>query len=138
MQETMGSKEAQERLDEFMGGLFYEFYEFFCWGYDAYQGNAHSWEAGRKHGYWLTTLERYDRVHTEMQKVRKAAEALDFVEEVEVYDYEPEEAALYAEEKFKGEQWVFSFVPEITLVQITISSIILDSIGTTLPYAMSA
>ena len=113
MPETMGSKEAQERLDALFEPVFDDFYIYFTWGYEVYQGNAHSWEAVCKHGYWLTTLEEYDRVQAEMQRVKKAPEALDFVEEVEATSYEPEKAELYAEEKFKGEQWVFSFVPAI-------------------------
>ena len=95
MQETRGSTEAQERLESFFETVFSHFYIYFTWGYEFWQMDAHSWDAGCKYGYRLPIPEEYDRVHAAMSKVKEAVEALDFVGGVDVDDYEPDEAEDY-------------------------------------------
>ena len=79
MREQMGSKAAQERLDEVISSTFPDLPEAFEWGYGFYQGDAHSWDRGCKYGWWLVIPEHYDSCYAEMRKVQKAVEALDFV-----------------------------------------------------------
>ncbi len=112
-EESLGSKEAQEQIDEVASEVYDDLYMYFSWGYEFAQPDAHSWRAGVKYGYWLASLEDYRQVFSEMQRVRKALESLEIVELVDIEDYEPEEAVPMSGLPMRGEQWSISFKPRI-------------------------
>ncbi|MCH8055554.1 MAG: hypothetical protein IH857_05305 [Deltaproteobacteria bacterium] len=112
-EESLGSKEAQEKIDEVAGMVYEDFHAYFDWGYEFGQLDAHSWEAGVKCGYWLAPLKEYRHVSSEMQRVRKALESLEIVDSVDIEDYEPEEAVSLSGLPMRGEQWAISFKPDI-------------------------
>ncbi len=112
-EESLGSKEAVEMIDEVAGKVYEEFHVYFDWGYEFGQLHAHSWEAGVKYGYWLAPLKEYRQVFSTMQRVRKALESLKIVKSVDSEDYEPEEAVSLSGFHMKGELWSISFKPEI-------------------------
>ncbi len=111
--ESLGSKEAVQKIDEVAGKVYEDFDLYFDWGYEFGQQHAHSWEAGVKCGYWLAPLEEYRQVLSKMKRVRKALESLEIVDSVNTEDYEPEEAVSVSGLHMRGEQWSISFKPEI-------------------------
>ena len=112
-EESLGSKEAEEKIDEVADKVYENFHVYFDWGYEFGQLHGHSWEAGVKCGYWLAPLKEYRHVFSTMQRVRKALESLEIVESVDTEDYEPEETVSVSGFRMRGEQWSISFKPEI-------------------------
>ncbi len=112
-EESLGSKEAEEKIDEVADKVYENFHVYFDWGYEFGQLHGHSWEAGVKCGYWLAPLKEYRQVLSKMKRVRKALKSLAIVDSVDIEDYEPEEAVSVSGVRMRGEQWSISFKPEI-------------------------
>ncbi len=112
-EESLGSKEAVQKIDEVAGKAYQDFDLYFDWGYEFSQLHGHSWEVGVKCGYWFAPLEEYRQVLSKMKRVRKALESLEIVDSVDTEDYEPGEAVSVSGLRMRGEQWSISFKPEI-------------------------